>query len=89
MIYLIAVYLFAWWAVFWLPLKKDNMLRFLAFMPATVLAILPFQLVDIDIVHDHITLIMTTWFILPFPIIAFEIYLKRKNKSRTSGWTLR
>jgi hypothetical protein len=76
----IGAYLFAWWAVFWMPAKKENVFRHLAFIPATVFAFLPIILFEPLFLTGSQMVLFYLWGGLPFLIVIGEICWKRKKK---------
>jgi hypothetical protein len=87
---LIGANLLTWWLVFWLPLKKDNPLRFLVFIPAAVCALgVPIMIDDKRMFDEHKglstethCLLQIAWLLLPIALVALEVawkFYSRKN----------
>ncbi len=87
---LIGAKLLIGWLVFWLPLKKDNPLRFLVFMPAAVCALgVPIMIDDKRMFDEHKGLSTEThchlqiaWLLLPIALVTLEVawkFYSRKN----------
>jgi len=74
----LAVYFSAWWLVFWLPMRKCDSVKFLAFIPAAVCSIgVPFAVSDV--LRSTPTAFLVVWSAMPILLVAAMAVVKRKR----------
>ncbi len=84
----LAAYMFAWWFVFVLPMRRDNSYRALAFIPAAIFALaVPICVAD-TLRRTPPKLFIIVWSVLPFLLIGIELIWRRRKGPREKAPTI-
>ena len=74
---MLPIYFIAWWLVFWLPMRKIDPLKFLAFIPTALFAFgIPLMVSDLLLSTPKPFLI--AWTIIPIVLTVLMLYRERK-----------